>query len=318
MFGYAEQEIMGKPVTLLVPENYRAAQLSGMARLRLDGPPRIVGNTIEVQGVRKDGTQFPAELSLSTWRAGEETFYTAIISDISVRKEAEDSLRQLSGVLLRLQDEERRRLARELHDSTAQTLSALSLNLSALEQFPHFKLPSRACDTLAESLALAEQACNEIRTFSYLLHPPLLDEAGLGEALRWYVNGFAQRTKIEVDLSISPSEFGRLSPDIEMALFRVAQEALTNVYRHSGSPTAVVRLVLEADEVRLEVRDQGKGLSQGQSRRTDVSPVTLGVGIPGIRERVRQLGGRMSLDSKEPGTVVEVVLPVSKPVMEQA
>jgi PAS domain S-box-containing protein len=312
MFGYTEQEAMGKPVRLFIPEDYRAAQPSGMEPTLSHGSPLVIGNTIEVHGLRKDGTRFPAELSLSTWQADEDTFYTAIISDISLRKEAEDSLRQLSALLLRLQDEERRRLARELHDSTAQTLSALSLNLSALEQLAEVKLPPRARKALTESLALADEACNEVRTFSYLLHPPLLDEAGLGEALRWYVNGFAQRTRIQVDLAVLPAEFGRLSPDIEIALFRVAQEALTNVYRHSGSSTAGVRLMLDSGEVTLEVWDQGKGLPEGSSKHSEPSPATLGVGIRGIRERVRQLGGRMRLGSKQPGAVVEVVLPISR------
>ena len=309
MFGYRENEVLGKPLTVLMPERYRAAHWEGLERLRQTGRPRILGRTIELQGLKKDGAEFAAELSLALWHAGQDTFYTGIVADISLRKRAEDSLRELSGRLLQLQDEERRRLARELHDSTAQTLSALSLNLALLSQGVDFASQPRMARAVAESVDLADRASRELRTFSYLLHPPLLDEAGLAEALRWYVEGFTQRTKIEVDLTISPADLGRLSTDVEMTLFRLVQESLTNVFRHSGSKTAVVTLAIASGEIVLEVSDQGTGFPAGVAEPGGEAGAALGVGVRGMRERVRQLGGSMELESTPLGARVKVALP---------
>lgn len=309
LFGYAEEEVLGKPLVMLMPDRYRVHHQNGVERLRSGKEPRILGKTIEVYGLRKDGVEFPIELSLSGWRSGDDEFYTGIISDLSIRKKAENWLRQLSGRLLEVQDEERRRMARDLHDSTAQTLSALSLSLALVNQCADFTQQPKVAKAIAESLDLADQASRELRTFSYLLHPPLLDEVGLADALRWYVAGFTKRTHIEVELTISPGSFGRLDQDVETALFRVAQESLTNIYRHSGSSTAAIRLALEPGEIVLEVRDYGKGLPPGMQVSNDDWAVTLGVGLRGMRERVRQLRGRMEVRSVQPGTSVEVVLP---------
>src|ERR1051326_8233438 len=184
----------------------------------------------------------------------------ALIHDITERKRAEESVRSLTARLFSLQDEERRRLARELHDSTAQTLSALALNLALLKQYAGFAEHSDAARALQESLALTDQASNEIRTFSHLLHPPLLEDTGLVEALHWYVDGFGRRSGIQVDLQIAP-DLGALPRDVENALFRVVQESLMNVLRHSGSRIAGIRLVRNlADGVVLQVWDHGKGL----------------------------------------------------------
>ncbi|MGH9377990.1 MAG: PAS domain S-box protein [Terriglobia bacterium] len=309
LFGYTEAEARGKTIGMLMPERYRAAHEDGIKRLRSGGQPLVTGSTIDAYGLRKDGAEFPLELSLSRWQAGENVFYTGIISDTSLRKQAEDSLRRLSGLLLRVQDEERRRMARELHDSTAQTLSALSLNLALINQCADLSHQPKASQALSESIDLAGQAARELRTFSYLLHPPLLDEAGLADALQWYVSGFTQRTNIQVNVTIFPCPLGRLDPEIEMALFRVAQESLTNVYRHSGSQTARIRLAVTGSKITLEVRDEGKGLPSGWSMLDDESEAMMGVGIRGMRERVRQLGGRLEIRPGRPGTRVEVVLP---------
>ena len=181
----------------------------------------------------------------------------AAARDISERKRTEEALRQLSGRLLRLQDEERRRIARQLHETTAQGLAGLAVNLSIVKSSAA-DLSPRASACLSESLELAEQCSREIRTLSYLLHPPLVDEAGLAPALRWYTAGFAQRSGIEVHVDVSP-EFGRLPSEFELTLYRIVQEALTNIHRHSGSKTARICLERQPNEIVLTVADEGHG-----------------------------------------------------------
>ena len=310
LFGYRREELFGQPVELLMPERFRGRHERHRTGFLTQPHLRPMGAGLELYALRKDGTEFPVEISLSPLETEEGTLVSSAIRDISERKRAEQSLRALSGRLLSIQDEERRRLARELHDSTAQTLSALSLNLALLKQTSQAGLNKPAARALAESLDLTEQASREIRTVSYLLHPPLLDQAGLVQAVRWYVEGFAQRTRIEVALEISPLEFDRLAPDVETALFRIVQECLTNIYRHSGSSTATVHLVQDPHEITLRVRDRGKGLSAESLEWEDGAPKALGVGIRGMRERVRQLGGSMTFGPGHPGTVVDVVLPL--------
>lgn len=220
--------------------------------------------------------------------------------------DANDSLRQLTGQLLQLQDEERRRFARELHDSVGQTLAALSMNLSRVRG--DLDRMIKTANVLTDSEALVQEMSKEIRTISHLLHPPLLDEAGLLPALRWYAEGFAQRSKIKVDLDIS-DDFGRLPRELETAVFRIVQECLTNIHRHSGSPIARIRLVRCDDQVQIEVADEGKGISEEKQQELATSG-TPGVGVRGMRERLRQLGGSLEISSNHHGTVVVVQLPV--------
>jgi signal transduction histidine kinase len=223
---------------------------------------------------------------------------------------ANHNLGELSARLLRLQDEERRRIARELHDSVGQTLAALSMNLASVGA--EIERLAKTATTIADSTALVNDMSSDIRTISYLLHPPLLDEAGLWSALTWYVKGFSERSKIDVDLRI-PKDFGRLSSDLETAIFRVVQECLTNIHRHSGSSVARV-LITQADgHVRVEVEDKGKGIPP--QKRTEIisSPAAIpGVGIRGMRERLRQLGGTLDVQSggEGKGTIVSALLPV--------
>jgi signal transduction histidine kinase len=235
----------------------------------------------------------------------------ALQDEIAERAQAEGSLRQLSARLLRVQDEERRRLARELHDSTAQSLAALSMNL-AVARRAGGALDDRARMALDESERLAQRCTSEIRSLSYVLHPPLLEEVGLPAALRWCAEGFARHSGISVDLDL-PTDFGRLPVDVETALFRIVQECLTNVQRHSGSPTTRIRLVRKPEWVTMEVRDQGRGMPAGALSRRDAVE-SLGVGLLGMRERVRQLGGQISIDSSGKGTTVqvEITLPLEE------
>jgi PAS domain S-box-containing protein len=220
---------------------------------------------------------------------------------------ADQSLSQLSGRLLSLQDEERRRIARELHDSTGQLLSALALNL-AVARRQATNIDRVVGEKLSDAEDLAQRASTEIRTLSYLLHPPLLDETGLASALREYAKGFGQRTGIGVELDI-PSEWERLSQESDTTLFRIAQEALTNIHRHSGSKTAKIRLIRSVTEVALEVQDTGGGMDPGTLDFTG-GAARLGVGIRGMSERMRQLRGRLEITSDRNGTTVRAVLPI--------
>jgi len=220
---------------------------------------------------------------------------------------AEAGLRMLSGRLMQLRDEERRRIARELHDSSGQVLAALSMCLSMVESEAD-KLSARAGRNLSDAARLVRELSQELRTMSHRLHPPLLDEAGLESALRWFVQGFAQRSGINVDLELAP-ELGRLSEEMEIAIFRVVQESLANVHRHSGSKTAQVRVGRDAQKVTLEIRDQGHGLSANGNAEAP-GPAVPGVGIQGMRERVRQLGGHFEIQSSEGATVVTAAIPL--------
>jgi signal transduction histidine kinase len=227
------------------------------------------------------------------------------------------SLGDLTGRLLHFQDEERRRIARELHDSVGQSLAALAMNLSSLGG--DIERIAKAAGTVSDSVSLVDDVTKDIRTISYLLHPPLLDEAGLVSALRWYARGFSERSKIQVDLDLA-DDFERLPQDLEMAIFRLVQESLTNVHRHSGSPVAKIRITRSADEVRVEVEDQGKGIPvEKQSELLSLG--TPGVGIRGMRERLRQLGGTLKITSEgNCGTKVMALLPTKtagpRPVRE--
>ena len=213
-----------------------------------------------------------------------------------------EQIQELNGRLMQLQDAERRRLARELHDSTGQMLAALNINLTLMKDLTSDSGPTMT-KLVTESGTLTEELTRQIRTMSYLLHPPLLDEAGLGSALRWYVDGFAMRSNITVDLVVY-DDVGRLAGDVEIALFRVVQESLTNVHRHSGSRIANVRIARDSERVTLQVRDEGKSHKSGKKS------FTPGVGILGMRERIRQLGGSLEVYMDEAGTLVRASVPL--------
>jgi PAS domain S-box-containing protein len=231
-----------------------------------------------------------------------------LLTEVSDRQRAETALRELTGRLLRTQDEERRHMARELHDHAGQTLTALGLNLAALQAAA--KGTSAKIEQLAkDSQQLSDALSKEIRTLSYLLHPPLLDEVGLQSALQWYVDGFSERSKINVELFL-PSDFGRLSSELELVIFRVIQESLTNIHRHSGSSSATIYLNRSESAVMFEVRDKGKGISPERQREMAAKS---GVGVRGMEERVRQFGGTLKIESNNKGTKVVVTLPLTIP-----
>jgi signal transduction histidine kinase len=221
---------------------------------------------------------------------------------------ANDNLRELSARLLQLQDDERRRIARELHDSVGQMLAALNMNLSSVRT--DVERLAKTASALTDSENLVQQMSTEVRTISDLLHPPLLDEAGLASALRWYVDGFVLRSKIKVALDL-PEDFGRLPRESETAIFRVVQECLTNIHRHSESPIARIRLRQHDDQVSVEIEDKGKGIPPEKQEEMNSSG-TPGVGIRGMRERLRQLGGTLEFRSNGSGTLVTVQLPLTE------
>ncbi len=314
-YGKSSSEVLGRQFLELIPESARAQALEHVRTLACE--PRV--RTYELEVNLTDGSvawqQWVDQAILDD--RGSVLAFQAIGRDITERRRAEEALRereealrQLTGRLLRSQDEERRRIARELHDTTAQEVFAMTMNLARLQQ----ALPDAAEKVrrlLEESGALGDHALREIRTLSYLLHPPLLDQAGLVSALRWYVEGFTQRSGIAVDLDV-PEQIGRLPTEVELALFRIVQEALANVHRHSGSGTAAIRLTREARWVVLRVADAGRGMPAEASAEADQTMRRLGVGIPGMRERLRQLGGHLEIQSGERGTVILAGVPAQE------
>jgi signal transduction histidine kinase len=229
---------------------------------------------------------------------------------------ANENLRELSGRLQQLRDEERRHLARELHDSVGQMLAALSMNLAKVRSQGD-RLDPAAMRALVENVGIVDQITKEIRTISHLLHPPLLDVAGLASAVRWYVDGFSERSKINVNVEI-PADVSRLSNEMEITIFRLVQECLTNIHRHSGSDTATIVIREEDHRVVVEIKDAGKGISL--EKQLELSSDRTGVGFRGMRERLRQLGGELDIQSDGRGTAVRARLPIqsdTSAVMEQ-
>jgi two-component system NarL family sensor kinase len=223
--------------------------------------------------------------------------------DVTQRRRAEGRLRELSGQLLRLQDDERRRIARELHDSTAQNLTALEMNLTLLEkQIPRDR--TRSVKLIQDTRHLAEATSREIRTISYLLHPPLLDEVGLLFAIRWFVEGYTSRTGIVIELDL-PDTLPRFPAELETTIFRIVQESLTNIYRHAKSPTADIILEHSEHSLELHIQDHGEGFAP------DNPTGQTGLGLAGMKERVRQSGGEFLLESSSSGTLITVQLPLT-------
>ena len=221
-------------------------------------------------------------------------------------QQSNSDLRDLSVRLLRVQDDERRRIARDLHDSTGQALTALKLELAGIERELASRHPQLA-RRIAANIESARQISDELRTISYLLHPPLLDELGLGSALRWYMDGFQKRSGINVQLEFSGE--ARLAPEMETMLFRVVQECLINIHRHSDSATASIRLAQADGHIVLEVEDEGRGIS-AEELADIASGLALGVGLRGMRERIKDFGGELEILSKGQGTKVKAVVPI--------
>jgi PAS domain S-box-containing protein len=260
-------------------------------------------NNVELRCRRKDGTAAWLLSNLTVMKTSDnEVVIQSSSVDISEIKRAQEELRHLSAKLMNSQDDERRKIARELHDSVGQYLAAMSMALESAKNDPG-TLPRK----LDEAAEIIRQCLGEIRTISHLLHPPLLDELGLGSAVKYYVEGFAARSEIRVQIEM-PEELVRMGDNVEILLFRVLQESLTNVHRHSGSKTATVKIGADSQKAWLEVQDQGKGTGKTTDGGSS-EPFRAGMGITGMRERVRDLGGTTEITADQSGTRVRVVVP---------
>ncbi len=264
--------------------------------------------TLESVQRRKDGHVFPVEVSLNYLQYNGQEYNFVFARDITERKQKSEALQLLTTRLLQSQDEERRRIARDLHDVTAQDLGAIAVNLAHLRRLVT-DLKPEAQNLVTESTSLAEGVFQQIRTLSYLLHPPMLDHTGLASALRWYIQGFTKRSGIGVDIEIA-REVGRLSPEIETALFRIVQESLTNIHRHSGSGSAIIRLFKQEQSVVLQVKDQGGGMMEVADGEVADNVQLLGLGILGMRQRLRQFNGKLEINTSKHGTHIIASVPL--------
>ena len=320
--GYTRDEIVGQHFSkFYLPE----AVQTGWPTRELELAEKEGRFADEGWRVKKDGSSFWASVIITALRnsEGQLSGFAKVTQDLTERKQLEErtqdlnkelrsrvaqfdesqrllelrtlELQRLSAQLLQIQDEERRRLARELHDELGQLLSGLKMAIDT-------------GDKNRDASQLADTALATVRNISYLLHPPLLDEAGLRPALHWYVDGLVKRSNIEISLNLKPQTFPRLPKDIEVTIFRVVQESLTNVYRHSKSKSARVELEKQSDHVTVRIRDYGRGFPPELI--AAMGPARLGVGINGMRERIRQLGGELLISRAEPGTLIEARIPL--------
>lgn len=329
--GYEAQEIIGKHFSIFYPQE---DVLAGKPQYELEIAARDGRFEDEGWRVRKDGSKFWGNVIITALRDENGVLYGfgKVTRDFTERmlaqeeqrdahrklEESEKSLRELSLHQFRTQEEERRRIGVELHDSLGQNLSFLKITLDSMLSRMNGGRGSAVGLTLAECATVAEEAIKEVRTISYLLYPPMLEEMGLKSAASWYIDGFAQHSGIKTKLAVTPS-LGRLPRDIETVVFRVLQESLTNVHRHSGSATASVRITIRDGNLELEVSDEGKGIvasAPGKSERDWTrSP---GVGLRGMNERMRQLGGKLELMLTPVGTTVRATVPIGADVPQTA
>jgi PAS domain S-box-containing protein len=309
MLGYREEELTGRTLDdLTSPEDIALDQ--ALFQSVVEG--HLNQYQVKKRYIRKDGEIRSARLKVSALRNEKQElqYCVAMVEDITSQELAERKILQISNRLLRIQEEEQRRIAREVHDSTSQEMTALTLNLGALRIF-HDSLPAKANKLIAESLTLAKRVAREIRTFSYLLHPPMLTELGLWNALRMFVEEFRERSGVLATLEISPEvENLDLTTDQEIAVFRFIQEALANVHRHSGSDSATIEIHFESGCIEVIVRDAGSGIpADVLATIQKLEGRVGGVGLPGMRERIGYVGGELRIESDDHGTTVAALIP---------
>jgi PAS domain S-box-containing protein len=336
IFGYTAKEAIGQPITLIIPSTHWEEEVDILSRLRRG--ERI--DHFQTMRKRKDGGLLNISLTISPIRdsSGRVIGASKVARDITALKRTEENyrklaetleaevlartreledrnadvlsqaeqLRHLSWRLLRIQDEERRHIARELHDSAGQTLAVLALNISKLISDAKEQAPAMV-QTAEETREIVQQLTQELRTTSYLLHPPLLDENGLRSALSWYVQGLTERSGLKINLDI-PKDFGRLPEEMELVVFRLVQECLTNVHRHSGSKTASIRASRDPERISVEIQDQGRGMSP--DKLAEVQSRSSGVGIRSMKERLRQFAGQLHIESDLSGTRILATIPI--------
>jgi len=323
LFGYMAEEAINQNITLIIPPDRLPEEATILERLRR-------GEWVEqfeTQRLRKDGTVLDISLTIFPLKdaTGRVVGASKVARDITERRvnekalqQAHDrlesmveqrtaSVRQLSLKLLTVQDEEHRGIARELHDSVGQHLAGIKLSVDQLRKQESPDKQTEMLSQLSESL---DQCMSETRTISYLLHPPLIDELGFSAAAKWFVGGFSQRSGIKVDLELS-NESKRLPRSVELPLFRILQASLSNVHRHAHSPSVDVRFTINEREAQLEVKDYGKGIAPELLGRFNGSGVGTGIGLAGMRERWRELGGRLEVESDANGTLIRAVIPIS-------
>lgn len=314
---YTADEIRGRHFSIFYPEEDKR---NGKPQWELEVAKKEGRFEDEGWRIRKDGSRFWANVTITAVRdrSGELVGFGKVTRDFTERMEAkaalaksERSLRELSLHLLSTQDEERRRIGRDLHDSLGQYLAVLKLKLKSVASLVGSQ-PDLAAQDALDCIRLTDDSIKEVRTVSYLLYPPMLEEMGLKSAIPWYLSGFSSRSGIKTTFKAEDS-FSRLTADAELAMFRVLQESLTNVHRHSGSATADVRLLMLDGNAILEIEDKGKGfnptlLEQGGQDWMGA----LGVGVRGMNERMRQLKGKLEIVSKECGTLVQAIIPTRR------
>ena len=344
LFGYSAEEAVGRHITLIIPPDRRPEEAVILERLKRG--ERV--EHFETVRVRKDGAMLDVSLTISPVKDSEGRVIGAskVARDFTAQKRTEQTLREseqrlraltdtleaqvrartmelerrnrevlhqskklreLSHRLIEIQDNERRHIARELHDSAGQILAALGMNLATIVRNVKLNAPKLARQA-EESEQMVRELSREIRTTSYLLHPPLLDECGLAESLLWYIRGLKERSGLDVTLAIS-EDFGRLTPEMELVIFRIVQECLTNVHRHSGSKVAAIEINRGPESITLSVQDEGSGIPS--EKLLEIESQAGGVGIRGMRERVLQFGGEMALQSGAMGTKISVFFPAA-------
>lgn len=305
LYGWTAEETLGRSTHELLKTEFPIDLKVIQASDRWSG---------ELKHCCKDGSQITVESRWTKVRDadGRVLGWLEVNTDISARKQAEEAARSLAGRILTLQDDEHRKIARELHDSLGQYLAALKMSLDLISR-KNSNLPL----LVAECSEIVEKCLSETRTISHLLHPPLLDEAGFSSAARWYVDGFAKRSGVQVNLHLPP-QCPRMHKDIEVALFRALQEGLTNIHKHSGATSVEIRLSQQDEMVRLNIQDNGCGMPKPRLGTVKGGNRKFGVGIAGMRERVRELGGSLQIRSDATGTTLIVTLPFSGSHPEQA